>query len=451
MLNQWAVAKFGGTSMADENAIRRSAKVIHSKKNVQLVVVSATSGTTNQLLKLVDLTQGESWEDCQKLVEEIRIKHLKITRAMECHEEICDAIDRLLKELETIAKGMFLLKDPSAKAVDRIQSIGERVSSHLMVKALQELEIGNVEYLDARSIIRTDDQFGKAIPNIDEIERLAEENLVPKLRHGFVFVTQGFIGSSEDGFTTTLGRGGSDYSAALFGEAVSAQDIQIWTDVSGVATTDPRICPLAKPIEEISFSEAAELATFGAKVLHPTTLWPAMRKDIPVFVGNSMAPDDKGTWIRESADDNPLVRAMAIRKNQSLLTLTTPRMLHTHGFLAKVFEVFSRHQLSVDLITTSEISIALTLDNANLLNKKLIEDLSEFADVKTDGDLSLISIIGNKVQSTAGLSKEIFSEVSDVNIRMICIGASPHNIGFLVHKDDAEDVLKKLHSKFLEK
>lgn len=450
MLNQWAVAKFGGTSMADETAIRRSANVVFSKENIQLVVVSATSGTTNKLLELVELTQKDSWENCQNLVESIRIKHLKITRALECHEEICNAIDKLLKELETIARGMFLLKDPSLKAIDRIQSIGERVSSHLMVKALQDLGIGNVEYLDARTIIRTDDQFSKALPNIEKIESLAEEQLVPKLRHGFVFVTQGFIGSSDEGFTTTLGRGGSDYSAALFGEAISAKDIQIWTDVSGVATTDPRICPKAEPIEEISFSEAAELATFGAKILHPTTLWPAMRKDIPVFVGNSMSPDDKGTWIREAADDKPLVRAMALRKNQSLLTLTTPRMLHTHGFLAKVFEVFSRHQLSIDLITTSEISIALTLDDASLLNKKLIEDLSNFADVKIDNDLSLISIIGNKIQSTAGLSKEIFSEIADVNIRMICIGASPHNIGILLHKEDGETALKKLHLKFLE-
>jgi aspartate kinase len=450
MLNSWAVAKFGGTSMAEETAIRRSAKVVASKKNVQLVVVSATSGTTNQLLELVAATQNEDWSQCQSFIENIRIKHLKIAKAMECREDSSEAIEKLLKELETIARGMFLLKDPSPKAIDRIQSIGERLSSHFMVKALQDLGIGNVEYLDARTIIKTDDQFGKALPNIERIKEKADELLEPKLRQGFVFVTQGFIGSTEEGFTTTLGRGGSDYSAALFGEAILAKDIQIWTDVSGVATTDPRICPKAQPIREISFSEAAELATFGAKVLHPTTLWPAMRKDIPVFVGNSMAPDDQGTWIKESADNKPLVRAMALRKNQSLLTLTTPRMLHTHGFLAKVFAVFSAHQLSVDLITTSEISIALTLDNASLLNKRLIDDLSQFADVKIDKNLSLISVIGNNVQSTAGLSRDVFSEISDINIRMICIGASPHNIGLLVDEADAEQALKRLHAKFLE-
>lgn len=450
MLNPWAVAKFGGTSMTDEEAIRRSAKVVLSKDNIQLVVVSATSGTTNQLLNLVEATQLDDWEACQLLIEKLRVKHLRIARQMNCLDETSDAIEKLLKELETIAKGMFFLKDLSKKAIDRIQSVGERISSHLMVKALRDLGLPNVEYLDARTIIKTDSQYGRALPQIKKIEAVAKELLVPKLRQGFTLVTQGFIGSTDDGFTTTLGRGGSDYSAALFGEAVLAKDIQIWTDVSGVATTDPRICPKATPIREISFEEAAELATFGAKVLHPTTLWPAMRKDIPVFVGNSMAPEDPGTWIREAADDNPLVRAMALRKNQCLLTLTTPRMLHTHGFLANVFEVFSKHQISVDLITTSEISIALTLDDSTLLNKELIEDLSQFAEVKKEGDLSLISVIGNKVQSTAGLSKDIFSEIADVNIRMICVGASSHNIGFLVKKDDAESVLKKLHFKFLE-
>lgn len=450
MANPWAVAKFGGTSMANEEAIRRSASVVKDKGDIQMVVVSATSGTTNQLLDLVEKTQTVKWEVCQQVIEAIRIKHLKIARAMECDDETQKAVDKLLKELETIARGMFLLKDPSLKAIDRIQSIGERLSSHFMRKALLDLGYRKVNYLDARDIIRTNDHFGKALPDITAIEKNANEKLIPELKQGSLFVTQGFIGSTKDGFTTTLGRGGSDYSAALFGEAVHAKDIQIWTDVSGVATTDPRICPAAKPIREISFEEAAELATFGAKVLHPTTLWPAMRKDIPVFVGNSMAPSDPGTWIKSSADVQPLLRAMAIRKNQSLLTLTTPRMLHTYGFLANVFEVFKKHQLSVDLITTSEISIAITLDNSEIVDGDLMEDLQQFAAVKVDHDLSLISLIGNNIQSTAGLSRDIFSEIADVNVRMICVGASEHNICFLVNKEDGERVLQKLHGKFLE-
>ncbi|MFK8139487.1 MAG: lysine-sensitive aspartokinase 3 [Bdellovibrionales bacterium] len=450
MLNSWSVAKFGGTSMADEFAIRRSAKVVAGDKSVQLVVVSATSGTTNQLLSLIESTQKESWNEAQDIIEKIRIKHLKICDNMGVSENIKSQIVKLLKELETISRGLFLLKDPTKKAIDQIQSIGERMSSHFMVKALQEDAYDRVEYLDARSIIFTDDNFGKALPDIERTEENAKEYLEAILKDGGVFVTQGFIGRSPDGFTTTLGRGGSDYSAALFAEAISAKELQIWTDVAGVATTDPRLCPEAKPIEELSYKEAAELATFGAKVLHPTTLWPAMRKKIPVFVGSSMESGRSGTWIRESSNDQPTVRAMAIRKNQSLLTLTTPRMLHTHGFLAKVFTVFDKYKLSVDLITTSEISIALTLNDANLLNKSLLKELKEFAEVKVDEDLSLISIIGNRVQETAGLSKTIFSEISDVNVRMICVGASENNVGFLVASAEAESALKKLHKKFLE-
>ena len=450
MLQKWAVAKFGGTSMANEEAIRRSAGIVKARGDIQLVVVSATAGTTNQLLDIVQKSQGESWEICQMGIESVRIRHLKIARSMDCSSESLDAIEQLLKELETIAKGMFLLKDPSGKAADRILSIGERLSAHFMCKALSDLGYRRVQYLDARQVLKTNDHFGKALPKIEETARLAQEILWPSLQQGALFVTQGFIGSTGEGETTTLGRGGSDYSAALFGEAILAKDIQIWTDVSGVATTDPRLCPLAKPIHEISFEEAAELATFGAKVLHPTSLWPAMRKSIPVFVGNSMAPEDTGTWIRPATEQRPLLRAMAMRKEQSLLTLTTPRMLHTYGFLAEIFAIFKKHQLSVDLVTTSEISVAITLDDASLLDRALLDELREFAELQIEKNLSLISLIGNNIQSTPGMAREIFAQISDTNVRMICVGASQHNICFLVAKEDGEKVLQKLHRHFLE-
>lgn len=443
------VSKFGGTSMMDAVAIRRSSKIAIENSKSNVVVVSATSGTTNQLLNLIQISQTNAWEECHIEILNVKNRHLEISKDLEVFQECEEHINELVFELETLIKGISLLKDPSPKVSDQIVSIGERLSSKLMAEHILKNTNMSAEFFDIRQVLRTDDQFQSAKPNLLEIKRLAENILVPKLLKNHFVITQGFIGSTEDGFTTTLGRGGSDYSAALIGEAVDAEEVHIWTDVAGVATTDPRLCPDAKPIRELSFTEAAELATFGAKVLHPTTIWPAMRKNMPVFVGSSMAPEEAGTWIKGISNESPLVRALAIRKNQILLTLTTPRMLGTHGFLAKVFQVFDNHQVSIDLVTTSEISIAMTLEDSTLLNKKLIKELEQFADVEIDKDLCLISLIGNNVHSTSGLSNQIFSEMVDINIRLICVGASKHNVCFLVDHLHAEEVVKRLHSKFI--
>ncbi|MEI8347865.1 MAG: aspartate kinase, partial [Pseudomonadota bacterium] len=262
--------------------------------------------------------------------------------------------------------------------------------------------------------------------------------------------TQGYIGQTAEGANTTLGRGGSDYSAALVAEAVSADILEIWTDVAGIATTDPRICPNAAPISEISFSEASELATFGAKILHPATLAPALRSGIPVYVGSSYEPAKEGTWVRKETVSAPLIRAMAVRRNQVLLTISTPKMLQAHGFLAAIFKIFSEHKISVDAITTSEISVAMTLNDASQLTKNLIKDLSDIGDVKVEEGLSLVSIIGNNILHTAGLGKKIFSTLEEINIRMICLGASVHNLCFLVNNGDGDKAIKKLHHVFIE-
>jgi aspartate kinase len=250
--------------------------------------------------------------------------------------------------------------------------------------------------------------------------------------------------------TTTLGRGGSDYSAAILAEGVGADELEIWTDVAGIATTDPRLCPAAKPIHEISFKEASELATFGAKVLHPATLLPAIRKNIPVFVGSSFDAEARGTWVKKEVTEHPLIRAMALRKKQVLVTISTPEMLHTHGFLFQVFRIFNEHKVSIDAITTSEISVSVTLDDSTLLNKKLIADLSQIADVQVEDNLCLISLIGNNINHTSGLAKKIFETIPEINVRMICLGASKHNFCFLVKEDQGAEAVQKLHAKFIE-
>lgn len=449
------VAKFGGTSMGDRQCMVRSAEVA-IKQNASLVVVSAVSGITNQLIELGRVAESGKPEEQRQRLNEIIERHRLIGRELNLSSDRQAEMNWLFQELESIAQGIHLLKDRSAKAMDTMMSLGERLSSILFCQALEEALKGagkllTVHWFDARKAIITDDNYGTASPQISATAERCQKLLLPLVQDAnSMTVTQGFLGGTPQGHTTTLGRGGSDYSAALFAEALNAQQLDIWTDVAGIATTDPRLCPKARAIPEIAFSEASELATFGAKILHPATLAPAIRKNIPVFVGSSFSPDQAGTWIRKTVPSGPLVRALALRKQQVLLTLTTPEMLNAHGFLYKIFQVFFELKISVDAITTSEISVALTLDPVAAKNPKLIESLSRFAQVSVEENLCLVALIGNNVNHTAGLAKQIFSELSDVNIRMICQGASKHNFCFLVPDEKGPEVIQRLHRSFIE-
>lgn len=435
--------------------MKRSAEV-SVKQGACIVVVSATSGTTNQLIEIGKTAQLGNWNQCEALIQTVRSRHLQIALDLGFKYESEQHLNALFEELTSLSKGVFYLKDLSDKALDAIMCLGERLSStifiYAMANALKEKKSRNeVAFLDVRSVLATDDQFGKAKPLTELIIQKCQTQLLPKIQTGTVFVTQGFIGrSEEDGATTTLGRGGSDYTAAILAEGISADILEIWTDVAGIATTDPRICADAKLIEEISFREASELATFGAKVLHPATLLPAVRKNIPVFVGSSFDADQKGTWVKKEVSSQPLIRAMALRKKQVLLTLSTPEMLYAHGFLAKIFKVFDDHKVSVDAITTSEISVSMTVDDSTLLNKKLLFDLSQFAEVYLEENLALISLIGNNINHTPGLSKKIFSAIENINVRMICLGASKHNFCFLVAESNGVETIQKIHKAFVQ-
>lgn len=432
--------------------MRRSAQVA-ARQGSALVVVSATSGTTNDLIALSRAAEKGELAACETLQQKIRDRHLSLARELKCTEDEQARLGSLLDEMDSMAKGILLLKDCSARALDTMMSLGERLSSVLFVRAMDEAlgSSGRALWVDARDYLRTDEQFGKARPQIPQVENLCRQNLLPLLSQGSrVGVTQGFIGATEEGHTTTLGRGGSDYSAALFAEALGAEAVEIWTDVAGIASTDPRICKEARMIAEISFQETSELATFGAKVLHPATLLPAIRRNIPVFVGSSFDPDQKGTWVRRDVESSPLIRALALRRKQVLVTLSTPEMLHTHGFLAKIFGVFDEHKVSIDAITTSEISVSMTLDDSTLLNKKMIQDLSRFAEVQVEDGLSLVSLIGNKINHTPGIARKIFDAIPDINVRMICLGASRHNFCFLVSESQGEETIRRLHKTFIE-
>lgn len=446
------VLKFGGSSMKDYECMKRSA-LISMEENANIVAVSATYGTTNLLVRLGPTAQNESFETCEVIINQIIEKHITIFNCLSDAEKKMSSpvLDDLYKQIITLAKGINLLKDCSKRAVDSLTGIGERLSSCLFTSVLREtMTDKKVELFDIANIMITNDNYGKAAPFIEKIKSLASHHLMA-CKHGEItYVTQGFVGRSTTGVNTTLGRGGSDYSAALIAEAINADELQIWTDVPGIATTDPRVVKSAKAIPEITFQEAAELATFGAKVLHPTTLTPAMRANIKVFIGNSYDSQSGGTWIKKECDSAPLVRAMTRRKGCNLLTIKTPKMLDTHGFLYEVFKIFNQYKVSVDSITTSEISIALTTTSEMLENEELLKELEMLGDIKVEENLSLISLIGNNINHTSGLGSRIFTSLGDINVRLICHGASKHNFCFLVREDLGDKAIKRLHHEFID-
>lgn len=444
------VAKFGGTSVADFTAMNRSADVVLADPNVRVVVLSASAGVTNLL---VSLAEGQEQERRAFLLDEIRRIQYAIIDELRQPTVIRDEIDRMLENITMLSEAAALAT--STALTDELVSHGELMSTLLFVEILRQRDVAS-EWFDVRKVMRTDDHFGRAQPDTALLADLAQAQLAPRLNEALI-ITQGFIGSEAKGRTTTLGRGGSDYTAALLGEALNASRIDIWTDVPGIYTTDPRVVPAAKRIDEITFEEAAEMATFGAKVLHPATLLPAVRNGIPVFVGSSKDPSAGGTRVCNQTQNPPLFRALALRRKQTLLTLHSLTMLHAHGFLAELFNILARHNISVDLITTSEVSVALTLDTTgststgdSLLTQALLTELSSLCRVEVEENLALVAIIGNKLSQACGVGKEVFGVLEPFNLRLICYGASSYNLCFLVPGNDAEQVVQTLHRNLFE-
>ena len=433
-MTSFVVAKFGGTSVADYDAMNRSADVVLADPNTRLVVLSASAGVTNLL---VSLSEGlEATERFVKL-DALRKIQFDILERLQNPNVIREEVERLLENITTLAEAASLAT--SSALTDELVSHGELMSTLLFVEIMRERNI-QAQWFDVRKVMRTSDRFGRAEPDVEALAELTNQQLAPRLDEGIV-ITQGFIGSEAKGRTTTLGRGGSDYTAALLGEALHAT----------------RVVSAAKRIDVIAFEEAAEMATFGAKVLHPATLLPAVRSDIPVFVGSSKDPKAGGTLVCKKTENPPLFRALALRRKQTLVTLHSHNMLHSRGFLAEVFGILARHNISVDLITTSEVSIALTLDTTGststgdtLLTQSLLIELSELCRVEVEEDLALVAIIGNKLSRACGVGKEVFGVLDPFNIRMICYGASSYNLCFLVPADQAEQVVQKLHQNLFE-
>ncbi|MDE3986554.1 lysine-sensitive aspartokinase 3, partial [Glaesserella parasuis] len=385
----------------------------------------------------------------EEILAAVRTIQYNIIEKLQDPTAVSAEIDALLEHISALSLSASLAT--SAALTDELICHGEMMSTKIFTQLLKERNYPAV-WVDVREIVATNNHYGKAAPNDEKTQAQSDAILKPLIAEGKVVITQGFIGRDDEGKTTTLGRGGSDYSASLLAEVLNANDVLIWTDVPGIYTTDPRVVPAAKRIDTMSFNEAAEMATFGAKVLHPATLLPAVRSNIPVYVGSSKAPEQGGTWVTRDPQPRPTFRALALRRNQILLTLSSLSMLHAQGFLANVFAILAKHKISVDVITTSEVSIALTLDKtgsassgADMLSPELLEELRQYCNVKVENDLALVAIIGNNLHTQAGIAKQLFATLSPYNVRLISYGASTNNVCTLVQNSKADDVIRSLH------
>ena len=439
------VSKFGGTSVGTYEAMQHSARIVASNQKRRLVVISATSGTTNDL---IDLASSElDFTSREEILIRIKQRHLTIIDQLvnkeEVDREFREQLTQLRQHLDQVAR--------DKRWKDKLISFGELMSTKIFMHVLKEEGV-DVLWADARNILKTDSHFGNASPDLSVLKKKADKFL----KNEKVILTQGFIGSDIFGNTTTLGRGGSDLSAALFAEAMKADTLEIWTDVAGIFSTDPRIVKEARPINQITFDEAAELSVFGGKVLHPATLKPAIRGKVKVRVASTNEPEKPGTLIVYESGEKPVIRAISLRKNQTLLTVKSLEMLHQYGFLATLFQVLANHKISVDLVSTSEVSVSLTLDTAvNAANKvelttEIVDELKEFCEVRIEKDFALIALIGNNLNKTAGISGKLFNELKDFNVRLVCHGASENNICFLADEQNGEIIVKLLHKEFIE-
>lgn len=447
---QFIVAKFGGTSVADFDAMNRSASIVLADPNVRLVVLSASAGVTNLL---VELSEGlESHLQFDKL-ETLRTIQYNIISRLKTPSIISTEIDNLLENIGRLAH--IAMTSPSTALSDELVSHGELMSSLLFTEVLRERDV-EASWFDARSVMRTNSNYGCAEPDVTTLAELAELHLRPRIEQA-IMITQGFIGRDESGHTTTLGRGGSDYTASLLGEALHAARVDIWTDVAGIYTTDPRIAPKAKRIDSISFSEASDMAAYGAKVLHPATLMPAMRKNIPVFVGSSKDTAAGGTLVCCTTENPPSYRAVAVRRKQTLVRLHSLNAQPSYRFLAQIFALLEQHTVAADLVTTSENSIALALDSTNAtsgedptLTTALFTALSSHCRVEVETGLALITLIGNQLTQASSVCKDVFARFDEHAVRMICHGASSNNLCFLLPGDVADSAVKALHQRLFE-
>jgi aspartate kinase len=448
------VMKFGGTSVADAAAIRRLLELVAAVRGDggrPVVVVSALSGVTNELLEAAAAAQKTDGA-AETILDRLRARHLDLTvqLATDLREDVTAAITAQFEELGAVIHAVRTLKDLSPRSLDAIASTGELLSSRIVHAALAAAGVP-AQWVDPRRIVITTDDYTQASPVFAEIDARVPRELGPALESRTVPVTAGYVGATRDGVTTTLGRGGSDYSAAIIGAALHAREIQIWTDVDGMLTADPRLVENPRVVPILSFGEASELAYFGAKVLHPSTILPAVARDIPVRILNSRRPGAPGTLIASHGatgdDQNGRLAAIACKRGVTVVDVTSTRMLMAYGYLRRVFEVFERHRTAVDVVTTSEVSVSVTIDDDRRLGA-VIDDLSDFAEVQSEHGMAILCAVGDGLRRDPRIAARMLGALEGFPLRMVSQAASRRNVTVVLRDADAPAAMARLHDVF---
>ena len=448
------VQKFGGTSVADPDAIRRLIEIVRTARvrdgRGPALVVSAMSGVTDALLKIASDAGASRLADALAGIAHIRARYVAAIDALVSAQDrpaLTAQIDEHLDQVQAILETLAALGEVSPRALDAVAATGELLSSRLVAAALVGAGLPG-EWVDARRVIVTSDEHTRAIPLSNETNDALRASVGSLVDAGKVPVLGGFVGATPDGHTTTLGRGGSDYSGALVGAGIGAREIQIWTDVDGMLTADPRVVPHPRLVPRLSFAEAAELAYFGAKVLHPSAIRPAVEHDIPVRILNSRKPDGTGTVITAvGAADAPPVTAFACKRDVTVIDITSTRMLMAYGFLRQVFEVFEKFRTAVDVVTTSEVSVSVTVDDRRHLDA-IVEALKVFAEVSVEPEMALVCAVGDRLRAEPAIGARVVSVLEEVPLRMISQAASRRNITVIMRQSDLPHAIERLHQEF---
>jgi aspartate kinase len=437
------VMKFGGTSVESAEAISRVAGIVRARLTQRpVVVVSAMGKTTNKLLAIANAAVSGDRDGALKLLAELHAFHEREAANLDLHS----VIDEHFNELAELVKGLAVMGEFTPRATDAVSAYGERLSSLTVTGQFRKCGMDAV-HVDSRSVIVTDARHTQAAPQFAATNaRLAE--VIPPLARDRVVVMGGFIGATEAGVTTTLGRGGSDYTASIVGAGIRADEIQIWTDVDGMLTADPTILSGGHRVKVCSFGEAAELAYFGAKVLHPATVLPAIEKNIPVRILNSRRPEVEGTLIvSDPPPSSTPIRSIACKKNITLVNIVSTRMLMAHGFLRRIFEVFDRYETPVDMLATSEVSVSLTIDNTRSL-EAICKEIEGFAEVTVEENLAIVCLVGDNLRRSTDAAARAFTALDGIKPRMVSQGASQLNISLVLPSAELTRAVELLHQEF---
>jgi aspartate kinase len=451
------VMKFGGTSVADPEAIGRLIDIVRRQQAgttagpAPLVVVSALAGVTDTLVTVTQAAESGEADRAAATLQALEERHLAVAMAVTSgsRARVLDEVRHEFQEIVSLVHSLAGLREVSPRSRDAVYAVGELASSRIIAAALADRGVSSA-WVDARAVLVTDDEHNAAAPDMGETCRRAGARLVPEIAAGKVAVVAGFIGATASGVTSTLGRGGSDYSAAIFGACLGVDEIQIWTDVDGMLTADPRIVPHPRVVPRLSFAEASELAYFGAKVLHPSTILPAVSKNIPVRILNSRRPWSEGTRI--TADATPEaggLTAIACKRGVTVIDITSTRMLMAHGFLRRLFEVFERFNTAVDVVTTSEVSVSVTVDDTRRLDA-ILDHLHGFAEAGCEPEMAIVCAVGERLRADPTLFGRAVTALSGIPLRLVSQAASRRNITFVLRDADAPQAMNRLHEMFFQ-